>query len=175
MFGSQCQTLVSGRERYSRERAGPVDADPARMRAEVAAAREAVAAASADDVPLAGDDLAGMEIVDVAADGLDAPDEFVARDHRDRDGLLRPGIPVVDVYVRAADGVLEHPDEHVVHADLGQRDFFEPEAGFGAAFNEGVHGLHGDDKIASFRRRVRWAAAKNGVLRSCAGRGTGVL
>ncbi len=78
------------------------------------------------------------------------PDELVAGDHRHGDRLLRPGVPVVDVHVRAADGVLEHADEHVVHADLGAGDFFEPQAGLGAAFDEGLHRLHDIEKIAPF-------------------------
>ena len=124
------------------ERPGSVDADAHGMRAEVAATREAVAAASTDDVALTGNDLARMKIVDVAADRLDAPDELVPGDHRHGDGLLRPSVPIVDVNVRAADRVLQDADEHVVLANLGAGDFFEPEAGFGAAFDQGAHGLH---------------------------------
>ena len=41
-------------------------------------------------------------------------------DHqRHGDGLLRPGVPVVDVHVGAADAGPQDLDQHVVDADLG--------------------------------------------------------
>ena len=63
---------------------GPVDADAAGVVAQVAASRQAVAAAAADDVSFAGDDLAGRKVVDVGADRDD-----LARQTRGR----RPSAP----------------------------------------------------------------------------------
>ena len=78
----------------------------------------------------------------VAADLLDAADELVPDDHRHGDGLLRPGIPVVDVDVGAANRVLEHADEYVVDADLGNGDLLQPETLGGVLLDEGLHGIH---------------------------------
>ena len=74
----------------------------------------------------------GKEVVDVGADFDDLADELVADDHRHGDGLLRPGVPVVDVEVGAADAGAKDLDEHVVDADLRFRDVFQPKAGFGS-------------------------------------------
>src|SRR5207244_8015804 len=108
------------------EGAGAVDADALGVFAQVATAGQAVAAVPADDVPLAADDLTGAEILDARADLDDPADELVADHERHRDGLLRPGIPVVDVQVGAADAGTQHLDQHVVHADPGNRDLVQP-------------------------------------------------
>src|SRR5207249_9705164 len=85
--------------------------------AEVPPSGEAVAAAAADDVALAAHEVAGMEVGDVRADLLDRPDELVPHDERRVDRAGRPGIPGLDVEVRAADARLVDPDEDVVDAD----------------------------------------------------------
>ena len=85
------------------EGAGPIHADAPGVRAEMPAAGEAVAAAAADDVAFAADDFAGEKVVHVRADLDDLADELVADDHRHGDRLLRPGVPLVDVQVGAAD------------------------------------------------------------------------
>ena len=121
------------------EGSGAVDADSAGEGAEMAAAGEAVAAASADDVAFAADEVAGLEVVDVGADLGDLADEFVADDEGDGDGLLRPGVPVVDVEVGAADAGLEDADLDVVDAGFGFGDVFEPETFFGARLDQGFH------------------------------------
>ena len=103
------------------ERARPVDADAARVRAQVAAAGHAVAAAAADDVALAADDVAGVEVAHVRPDRDDLADELVADRHRHRDRLLRPGVPLVDVQVGAADAGAADADQDVVDAVLRLR------------------------------------------------------
>ena len=69
-------------------------------------AGEAVAAAAADHVALAADEVAGVEVADVGADLDDLADELVAHDERRLDGRRCPGIPGLDVQVRAADAGL---------------------------------------------------------------------
>ena len=63
------------------ERAGPVHAHALRVRAQVAPAGQAIAAAAADHVAFAADDIAGEEIGHVGADLDDLAHEFVA-DHQ---------------------------------------------------------------------------------------------
>ena len=53
--------------------------------------------------PFAGDDFAGVKILDVGADLDDLADEFMPDDERHGDGLLGPGVPFVDVQIGAAD------------------------------------------------------------------------
>jgi len=80
-----------------------------------------------------------MEIDHIRADGRDLPDEFMADRHGNRDGLLCPGIPVVDVHVRAADSGTVDTDENVVDAESGLGDVFEPQAGRGVRFDKCFH------------------------------------
>ena len=127
------------------ERAGAVDADALGVLAQVPPAGQAVAAPAADHVPLAADDLADVEVLDVRADLDDLAHELVADHHRHGDRLLRPGVPRLDVHVGAADPGAQHLDQHVVDADPGHRHLIEPEAGLGLFLHEGQHRLHDGD------------------------------
>ena len=73
----------------------------------------------------------GCEVVDVAADLEDLADELVADDERRLDRLRRPGVPGLDVEVRAADAGLPDADPDVVdaHRRLGHVDQLEAGAG----------------------------------------------
>ena len=117
-----------------------IDSDTHGVGAEVAASGEAVAAASADDVTFAADDLADGEIFDVGAGGDDFADELVADGEALLDGGAGPGIPLVDVEVGATDAGVEDTDFYVVDADLWFRDVLQPEAAFCAGFYESLHG-----------------------------------
>ena len=57
----------SAATRYSAKAPGPVDADALGVLAQMPPAGQAVAAAAADDVPFAADDVAGVEVLDVRA------------------------------------------------------------------------------------------------------------
>ena len=94
---------------------------------------------AADDVALGADQVADLVTADIAADRDDAADEFVARDRARLDRLLRPGVPVVDVDVGAADAGLQHLDQHVVDAVARLRHVLEPDAGFGFGLDECFH------------------------------------
>ena len=150
------------------ERAGAVHADALGVRAQVAPAGQAVAAAPADDVALAADDVARREVGDVRRrPRRSSPDELVADHQRDRDRLLGPGVPVVDVQVGAADPGPVDPDQHVVDPDLRLRDVLEPQAGLGVGFHECAHrrrsgycpGRRGRHRVR-LRRRDRRAGAQ---------------
>src|ERR1039458_6329426 len=78
-----------------RKRARPVHAHALGMRAQMAPAGETVAAAAADYMALAADEIAREEVRNVGADFHDLPHEFVPDGHRYGDGLLRPSVPFV--------------------------------------------------------------------------------
>ena len=121
------------------ERAGPVHADADRFLAEMPPAGQAVAASSADHVPFAADHIAHAKILDVAADIDDSPDEFMAHHQRHGNGLLRPGVPIEDVDVGAADAGSQDFDQHVVDAELRHRHVFQPQTDFRFAFDQRFH------------------------------------
>src|SRR5207248_1396776 len=56
-------------------------------------------------------------------------------------GLLRPGIPVVDVHVGAADRGLGDLDQHVVRSDPGLRNVLEPDPRRRLLLYQCFHGL----------------------------------
>ena len=116
-----------------------MDADAERVAAEMPPARTAVAALAADDMALARDPLADMVFGDRRADLGDLADELMADDHRHRNGLLRPLVPVPDMHVGAADRGFLHPDQHVVRAGFRHRHMLHPEADFRFCFNERLH------------------------------------
>ena len=122
------------------ERAVPPDAEADGVRAQVPPAREAVAAAAADDVALAADEVAGVEVHDVAADLDDLADELVADDQRRMDGLRRPGVPRLDVQVRPADPRLVDADQDVVDPDRRLRDLAQDEPRSRLGLDQGQHG-----------------------------------
>src|SRR5260370_18952789 len=98
------------------ESAGAIHADAHGVRAQVATAGQAVAAAPADHVSFATHDIAGMRIVDIRPDFDNLSHELITDRHGHRNGALRPVIPVVDVQIRAANAGAAHANHHVVDA-----------------------------------------------------------
>jgi hypothetical protein len=82
---------------------GTIDADPHCVRAKVPSSGQAIPAMTANDVSLCCDNFTRDKIANSTADLLDYAHEFMSDHHRDRDGLLRPGVPVIYMYVGAAD------------------------------------------------------------------------
>ena len=104
----------------------PVHADAQRLRAEMPSPRQAVPAAAANHVALPADDVPATEIIYVRADFDDLTNEFMSNDHRYRDCLPGPVIPLEDMHVGAADTCVSNADQHVVDADGGFWNFFQP-------------------------------------------------
>lgn len=113
------------------KRSWPIHAHAKRVGAEMASSSQAIAAASADHVTLAADDVAAKEVADVRADFNDLADKLVADGHRYGYRLLCPLVPLVNVNVRAADTGVVHPNQHVVDADRWLGDTFKPKPPFG--------------------------------------------
>ncbi len=97
------------------------------MCAEVTASGKAVAAASADHVAFSADELARGNVEDVGADRDDLADKLMADDQADGDGSGRPGVPVKDVEIGAADAGEEDANLDVVDAHFGLGNVLEPE------------------------------------------------
>ena len=75
------------------EGAGPLHAEPDRVGAQMPPSGHAVAAAPADDVPLAADDVARVEVAHVRPDVDDLADELVPDHERHGNRLLGPARP----------------------------------------------------------------------------------
>jgi len=83
------------------EGAGAIDTDAQGVFAQVAAAGQAIAAASAHDVAFGADDFTGKKSLTLEPTFDYLANELVPYDHRHRDGLLRPLVPFVNVQVGA--------------------------------------------------------------------------
>ena len=127
--------LVMGSDNKFGERAGPVDAHALRVRAQMAPAGQAIAAAAANHVAFAADNVAGIKVVDVGADRNDLADKFMADGHGNRDGLLRPLVPLVDMNVGAADAGIVDAHQHIVDADDRFGNIFQPQSTLGPALD----------------------------------------
>jgi hypothetical protein len=90
---------------------------------------------------LAADQFSDSEVRYVRADCDDLAHKFVADDHRDRNGRLRPGIPFVNMKVGAADPGQKDADFHVIDANLRLGNIFEPKARTALTFYESFHFL----------------------------------
>src|SRR5215831_12131982 len=95
-------------------RTGTIHADTLRVWTKMAPAREAIATMSAGDVAFAHDQVALCKPFHMIAYIIDNAYKLMPDCHRHRNRLLRPGVPVVDVQVRAADGRFQHADQHII-------------------------------------------------------------
>jgi len=91
------------------EAAVHVDAQDAGVLAHVAVAGAARHAVPADDVALARDALAGLDLGDLGATLDHLADELVTERDRGLDPSLRPAVPLEDVEVGAAHAGAQHP------------------------------------------------------------------
>ena len=139
--GRQLEHIGRGYGQIFGECAGAIHADAEGVAAQVPASGAAIAAVSAGDVSLARDPIAGAEAAHLAADLDDLARILVTHGHRHRHRLLRPGVPVVDMHVGAANGGATHFDEDVVVADRGLRHILHPDPGFRASLDQCFHSL----------------------------------
>ena len=106
MSGRWCQTLVIGSAMYSANAPGRLTPTPLvcvhRCRRPARQLRQR----PQTTWPFAADDVAGLKVVHVGADCRRSRRRTRGRRPSARDGLLRPGVPFVDVQVGAADAGL---------------------------------------------------------------------
>ena len=120
---------------------------------------ETIPAMAARDVAFADNEIAFGKTFDVIADAIDHADELVADGHRDGDRLLRPSVPVIYMYVRPADGGLEHANQDVVALHFGNWNLLQPKSRLGFRFDDGLHRfLHGVSLSADFADSHRLSA-----------------
>ena len=99
----------------------------------------AVAAAVAGDVTLARDPLTDLQTGDTFTQGSNLTHIFVANGHRGLDMLHRPGIPVVDMDIGAADGGFMNLDQYLTGAGCRHGNLPQFQAGAGLRFDNRIH------------------------------------
>ena len=104
------------------EAARTAHSDSLGVRAQVAAAGQAVAATSASHVPFTADQFSGPVIVHVRSDGHNFADEFVSDDERHRNCGLRPVVPLVNVEIGPTNPGKMHANLNVVDSNFRFRN-----------------------------------------------------
>jgi hypothetical protein len=99
----------------------------------------AVTAVVAGQVTFTGDDLTDLDTGDTGTQSGNFTHIFVTDGHRSLDVLLRPGIPVVNVYISTADGGFMNFDENFAGAGSRHGNFTQLQTGTGYGFNNGIH------------------------------------
>ncbi len=90
---------------------------------------QAVAAPSTNDMAFAADDVAGKEVADIRSHRNNFADKFVPNRHRNRDRLLRPIVPLINMDVGSADAGVSHTDQDIIDtADFGFWYLFKPKS-----------------------------------------------
>src|SRR5436190_2514096 len=130
-----------------RPRPGAVHAYALSVWAKMTPPGQAIATMSTGNVPLAHDQIALAKTLDVIAHAIYNAHKLVADGHRHRNRFLRPGVPVVDVQVRATNRCLQDADEHVIAADFWNRNLLEPETRVRFCFDNRFHRPLHDRKV----------------------------
>jgi hypothetical protein len=102
----------------------------------------AVAAVVAGDVTFTGHTLTDPQTRHTGTQSGDLTHILVTDGHRGLDMLLGPGIPVVDMYIGAADGGLMHPDQNLTGAGLGHRHTAKFQTHACLGFYNSIHKFH---------------------------------
>ena len=101
----------------------------------------AVAAAATNDMAFTGNDLTYMITFYPGADGGDLAYIFMADGHGGVNVLLRPGIPVINMYVRTADGGFVDLNEHLPDANLRYGHLHQRQTRSFFRFDQSIHHL----------------------------------
>ena len=94
----------------------------------------AVTAVAAGDMTFAGNAVAQLKAANFLADTHHFADVFMPHYHRNRNVLLRPLVPVVDMHVSTANRGLANFNQQIVVADFRFRYVGHPDAFFRLQF-----------------------------------------
>ena len=130
-----------GQRNEFRKGARSIHAHAKRMRAEMPSPGQAVAAPSTNDMAFAADDVAGIEVINIRSHFDNFPDKFVPNRHGDRNRLLRPIVPLINMDVRSADAGVSDADQDIIDTDGRLWYLFQPEAWFGTPLYQGFHSI----------------------------------
>src|SRR5579883_580628 len=105
----------------------------------MSSACKAIATASAGDMPLAAYNVSGEEVVYVRSNLDNFSDKLMSDGHRHRNRLLRPLVPLINVNISSADTRVAHTNQHIIDADCGFCNVFQPQSALCAALHQCFH------------------------------------
>jgi hypothetical protein len=130
--------VLRNRDKFS-PRAGTIHAHALRVWAKMTPPGQTIATVPTGDVSLAHYEVAARKTFHVIANSIDNADKLVTDRHWHGNRFLRPGVPIVDVNICAADRSFQYTDEHIVAGNFWNRNFLEPETGLRFGFHNGLH------------------------------------
>ena len=107
----------------------------------MSSARQTVAALSANKMPLPRYDITRVEIVNISSGFHHLADKFVTEVHGNGNRFTRPGIPVVDMDIRATNGGFMDANQHIVDTDIRFRYLSQRNTGFRFGLDKRLHVL----------------------------------
>ena len=90
-------------------------------------------------MPLAGDELSDLQIIDLRTEFNNLTAELVAEDQRGVHRLGGPPIPFIDVNVGATDSRPHHLDDDVIRASNRVGDLYQLQTRLRAGLDQGLH------------------------------------
>src|SRR5215475_8356332 len=115
----------------------------------MASSRQTVAAPATDHVAFPTHNVPRKEVAHIRAHRDNLADKLVPDCHGDRDRLLCPFIPLIDVDVCPANARIAHPYENVVNPDMWFRNLLEPKTRFAFAFYQCFHDSVSETRVGS--------------------------
>src|SRR5215471_17220211 len=115
-----------------RETTWPVHTNTGGVCTQMPHSSHTVSAPAANDVPFPGDKFTRMKVIHVGADFDDLSYKLMPNDHRHRNGLFRPVVPVEDMNVCAADTCAQNMYQHIINANAGFGNILKPKPRFGS-------------------------------------------
>ena len=112
-------------------------------------AGEAIATMAASNVTFANDEITFSKTSHMIADPINHSDKLMADGHRHGDRFLCPGVPVIYMYVGAADGCLEDANEDIVTRNFWNRNLLEPQTGLRFRLYDGLHRFLHKEKLSA--------------------------
>ena len=88
---------------------------------------QAIAAPATDDVSFPAHNIAGIKVIYVRSNFNNFANKFMPDGHGNGHGSLRPIVPLVNMNVGAADACVVDANQHIIDADLGFTNLFQPQ------------------------------------------------
>src|SRR5260370_41929618 len=92
-----------------------------------------------------------MEVGNIAAHRRHLAYKFMADCHRDRDCFAWPGLPFLELQISPTDRGAVHTNQHVIDADLWNRDLLHPQSWLSLALHQSLHLLRNIHELDSIR------------------------
>ena len=106
---------------------------------------------AASDVTFDRYKIARRKAFHVIAHAIDHADKFVTNGHGHGNRFLRPGVPIIYMYVGPADRRFQNPDQDIIALDFRDRNFLQPESRLRLGLYDCLHCFCHEIKLSADR------------------------